>query len=403
MKKRLRAWLPWAIGTALVLAGLLIAFRPQPVQVDMATIGTGPVAVTVSGTGEARVRDVYTISAPVTGRLERIEVHAGDQVAANQTVLARIHEAEPEPLDARTRATRQAAVKAAEAALALARADRDKAKAELEFARSQLERARELSERGAVSAAALDRAQTEMRANEAALANSIAMVGVREAELDQARAALIQPGASAGHEGIDGCCVDVRSPVSGQVLRVVQESERVVQPGTPLLEIGAPEDLEVVVDLLSTEAVRVTPGDRAIIENWGRDGHIEGRVRRVEPYAFTKVSALGVEEQRVNVRIDIDAETATAQGLAHGYRVEASILVAETGDAVRAPVSALFRDQGQWSTFVAEDGEARLRRLTVGLMNDEYAEILSGLKAGETVIVYPSDRVSEGTLVELRK
>lgn len=402
MKKTLRAWLPWAIGAILVLAGLAIAFRPQPVQVDMAEIGAGPVAVTVSGTGEARVTDVYTISAPVTGRLERIEVQAGDQVAANDTVVARIHEADPEPLDARTRATRQAAVKAAQAALALARADRDKARAELNFARAQLQRSQELSDRGAVSAAALDRAQTEMQSGEAALANSIAMVAVREAELDQARAALIPAGANPDREGSEGCCVSVRSPVSGQVLRVVQESERVVQPGTPLLEIGAPEDLEVVVDLLSTEAVRVTPGDRAIIKNWGREGHITGTVRRVEPYAFTKVSALGVEEQRVNVRIDVDARTATARGLAHGYRVEADILVAETSEAVRAPVSALFRDEGEWSAFVAEEGEARLRRLTVGLMNDEYAEVLSGLKTGETVIVYPSDRVSEGTLVHER-
>ncbi|MCB1437282.1 MAG: HlyD family efflux transporter periplasmic adaptor subunit [Rhodobiaceae bacterium] len=399
MSTTVRAWLPWGIGAALVLAGLAVAFRPQPVPVDTAPISTGPVAVTVSGTGEARVRDVYTISAPVEGRLGRIEIHAGDTVFANDTIVARIYEADPTPLDARTRATRQAAVKAAEASLALARAEGDRAAIELEFARSQLERSRELSSRGAVSAAALDRAQTEMQSRQAAHATAIAMVQVRLAELDQARAALIQPADDPVLRGRAGCCVEVRSPVSGQVLRVVQESERVVQPGTPLLEIGAPDDLEIVVDLLSTDAVRLVPGARATIRNWGRPGEIEGKVRRIEPYAFTKVSALGVEEQRVNVRIDIDAASATAEGLAHGYRVEAAISVAEVEGALRVPVSALFRNQGAWSVFAVEDGRAHIRTLKIGHMNDEFGEVLSGLAAGARVIIYPSDRIGEDSLV----
>ena len=187
--------------------------------------------------------------------------------------------------------------------------------------------------------------------------------------------------------------------MSGQVLRVVQESERVGQPGTPLLEIGAPDDLEIVVDLLSTDAVRLVPGARATIRNWGRPGEIEGKVRRIEPYAFTKVSALGVEEQRVNVRIDIDAASATAEGLAHGYRVEAAISVAEVEGALRVPVSALFRNQGAWSVFAVEDGRAHIRTLKIGHMNDEFGEVLSGLAAGARVIIYPSDRIGEDSLV----
>ncbi|HSM20354.1 MAG TPA: HlyD family efflux transporter periplasmic adaptor subunit, partial [Hyphomicrobiales bacterium] len=314
----------------------------------------------------------------------------------------RIREADPAPLDARTRSRLEAAVKAAEAALTLSRAERDKAEAELDFARTQLERSRELASRGTISQAALDRAETEVRALEAAHKTAIANVSVREAELEQARAALIEPDELAGQDQ-PACCVEVRSPVSGQVLRVLQESEMVVQAGTPLLAIGATDDLEVVVDLLSTDAVKVEPGARALIENWGRPGQLEGQVTRIEPYAFTKVSALGVEEQRVNVRIGIDSEKARAQGLGHGFRVETRIVIADLENVIRVPISALFRDAGQWTAFVVADGQALRRGLEIGQMNDENAEVRSGLEPGETVIVYPSDRVAEGTSVVARE
>jgi HlyD family secretion protein len=259
-----------------------------------------------------------------------------------------------------------------------------------------------LASRGTISQAALDRAEMEVRALEAAHQTAIANVAVRVAELEQARAALIEPDDLLAIRA-SGCCVEVRSPVSGQVLRVLQESEMVVQAGAPLLEIGATDDLEVVVDLLSTDAVKVAPGARALIENWGRPGQLDGRVTRIEPYAFTKVSALGVEEQRVNVRIGIDPEKARAQGLGHGFRVETRIVIADLEDVVRVPISALFRDAGRWMVFVVEDGRALRRGIEIGEMNDEYAEVRSDLATGETVIVYPSDRVGEGTRVTARE
>jgi HlyD family secretion protein len=402
MNRGLQRWIVWLVGACLLAAGLAVAFWPQPVPVDMVQVARGPVLVTVSGTGQVKVKDVYTISTPVHGQLGRIEIHAGDSVIANDTVVARIREADPAPLDARTRSRLEAAVKAAEAALTLAHAERDKAKAELDFARTQLQRSRELASRGTISQAALDRAEMEVRALEAAHQTAIANVAVRVAELEQARAALIEPDDLLAIRA-SGCCVEVRSPVSGQVLRVLQESEMVVQAGAPLLEIGATDDLEVVVDLLSTDAVKVAPGARALIENWGRPGQLDGRVTRIEPYAFTKVSALGVEEQRVNVRIGIDPEKARAQGLGHGFRVETRIVIADLEDVVRVPISALFRDAGRWMVFVVEDGRALRRGIEIGEMNDEYAEVRSDLATGETVIVYPSDRVGEGTRVTARE
>lgn len=402
MQIAIRRWIPWLAGAIVVAGGLAFAFRPQPVPVDMEEIGRGPLLVAVAGTGQIRVADVYTISAPVSGRLARIAIQAGDRVVARETVLARINEADPAPLDARTRAALEAALKAAEAALVLARAERDKVRAELDFARIQLERTRELAARGTVSQAALDRAETEFRAYEAAYNTAIANVAVRIAEIERARASLIQPDDAALVQAASGCCLEVRSPVSGYVLRVRQESEAVVQAGTPLLDIGSPDDLEVVVDLLSTEAVRVSPGARVLVENWGGAGALEGTLARVEPYAFTKVSALGVEEQRVNVRIAIDARRAAEAGLGHGYRVETRIVVADLADVLRVPVSALFRDGGEWSVFVVGNGRAERRGVSIGQMNDAHAEILSGLAAGEMVIVYPGDRVQEGARVAAR-
>jgi HlyD family secretion protein len=402
MNRSLKRWIIWLVGAGLLAAGLAFAFWPQPVPVDMEKVATGPLLVTVSGTGQVKVKDVYTISAPVHGQLGRIEIHAGDSVTANDTVVARIREADPAPLDARTRSRLEAAVKAAEAGLTLAHAERDKTDAELDFASTQLQRSRELASRGTVSQVALDRAEMEVRALEAAHQTAIANVAVRVAELEQARAALIQPDDPLAMRA-PSCCVEVRSPVSGQVLRVLQESEMVVQAGAPLLEIGATDDLEVVVDLLSTDAVKIMPGARALIENWGRPGQFEGRVTRVEPYAFTKVSALGVEEQRVNVRIGIDSEMARAQGLGHGFRVEARIVIADLADAVRVPISALFRDAGRWTVFVVEDGRSQRRGIEIGEMNDEHAEVRDGLAPGEIVIVYPSDRVGEGTRVTARE
>ena len=239
-----------------------------------------------------------------------------------------------------------------------------------------------------------------MRTRKAALDSTIANLEVRAYELEVARARLTEP--SAVEAGGEGCCVSVPSPADGRVLRVLQESETVVRAGATLVEIGDPSDLEVVVDLLSTDAVRVRPGAPAEVVGWGRDEALAARVRRVEPFAFTKVSALGIEEQRVNVVLDLEGDAAVRSALGHGYRVEARIEVARAEDAVKAPLAALFREGDDWAAFVVRDGRARLTRIRLGLNDGRWAEVTEGLQAGETLVAYPSDRVVDGVRVTSR-
>src|SRR5512143_2005083 len=289
--KRLLTWAP--LGLALVLA-LLWLFRPAAVPVDLVKVERGPLTDSVSDEGETRVRDMYVVTAPVPGRMRRIELEAGDSVAADQTVIALIEPSDPSFLDVRSAAEARASLDAAAAARQHAEAQVRRAQAELDFARSELERIRALARSHTVSDNDLDSAERRAKTADAALAEASAELKVRESEHAVARARLMTPGS---RKRVPGCdCVSVYSPVSGEVLRVVTESEGVVQSGAPLVEIGDPDKLEVVVDLLSADAVRVQPGQRAIIEAWGGARPLEGVVRRVEPFGFTKVSALGIEE-----------------------------------------------------------------------------------------------------------
>lgn len=391
-----------SIGYAL-LAGLLAlalyyAFRPQPVPVDLAVIRRGEMTVTIDGDGRTRVREVYAVSAPVPGRVLRIERHVGDAVVANKTLLARIEPGDPSFLDRRAQAQAQAAVKAAEAALELAEAEQARAEAELDFARAELDRAEQLARRGNVSQRDLDRAKLELRTRSAALSTAAATVEMRRFELETARAALIQPGGREGGEGGQDCCIEVYSPVDGRVLRVIQESEGVVAAGASLLEVGDPGALEVVVDLLSDDAVRVREGAPVAIMGWG-GGRLAGRVTRVEPYAFTKTSALGVEEQRVNVLVDFTDSPERWQALGHGYRVEAGILDWRGTDVLVLPLGALFREGKDWAVFAVEDGVARLRRIEIGHRNGQEAELLGGLAEGDAVVLHPGDRIADGIAV----
>lgn len=394
--------LVWYILAALAIAaGLVYAFWPQPVAVDLAAVGRQDLVVTVDGEGQTRVREVYVISAPVSGRVLRIERHVGDDVTANETVLATLQPGDPTFLDARARAEAEAAVKAAEAALALALAERDRAEAELRFARSELSRARRLAATDNISERELDRAILEEQTREVALATAEASVTVRRFELENAKARLIQPSEADARE-VSDCCVEVKSPVDGRILQLLHESEGVVQVGTPLLEVGDPRDLEVVVDLLSSDAVRIREGADAFIEGWGGDDMLAAIVRRIEPYGFTKVSALGIEEQRVNVIIDIAEPPERWTPLGHGYRVDARIVVWRGEGVLVIPLGALFRDGERWAAFVEEDGVARLRHLRIGHSNDRHAEILDGLSAGESVILHPGDRVQDGVRIVSR-
>jgi len=369
--RRLLFWLPMVVLGGLALAWL---FRPQPVPVDMATIAEGPIQVTVSDEGETRVKDVFVVSAPLAGLMRRIELKAGDPVTAQKTVVARIAPSDPNFLDVRSEREARAAVRRAEA--------------ERDFAVAELRRYRQLAEEGVVSAN--DRDAAERRAQTAAAA------------LEEARARLTAPGVTRRRAGPDCDCVDVYSPVSGSVLRVIQESEAVVASGAPLIEIGNPGEMEIVVDLLSTDAVRVEPGQRVLIEAWGGGPPLNGSVRRVEPFGFTKVSALGIEEQRVNVIIDFtDAPDRWAR-LGHGYRVEPRIVLAEAASVLKVPQAALFREEGKWAVFVAEGGRAALRNVELGLENGLEAQVVSGLGAGEQVVLQPGGRITAGVALKPR-
>lgn len=396
--RRLWFWLPAFIALAGVLAWL---FRPQPVAVDLATVARGPLQVSVSDDGETRVRDMFVVSAPLAGHMRRIELEAGDSVVAGETVIARIEPSDPSFLDRRSEAEARAGIRASEAARVHAAAELRRAQAERDFAITELKRYEGLAASRTISQNDLESARRRARTAEAAVDEAVAGLRVSESELEQAKARLMAPGGSA-YRRTDCDCVIVRSPVSGNVLQVLAESEGIVASGTPLLEIGDPGKLEVVTDLLSTEAVKVRTGQRALIERWGGEDALEGVVRRVEPYGFTKISALGVEEQRVKVVIEITEPAEHWRALGHGYRVEPRIVLWESQDVLKLPLSALFRNGKEWAVFVNRDGRARLQTVAIGHMNGIDAEVLKGVVAGDVVVVHPSDRVSDGARIEPR-
>lgn len=387
MWNRIKRW-RWAIGIAAVLLlGIAWSFWPDAVPVDTAEVTRGPMQVGVTDDGVTRVHDVYAVSAPVTGYVTRIELEPGDEVVARQTVIARMAGVPSTPLDARTRAELQNAVAAAQAA-------ERSASAALTLAQRDLARAEQLFERGFLPRARLDAARSDAAARRA-------QVDQARAEAARLRAALAEP-ASGGNP--NGGPVTVRSPESGVVLRRLVESEGVVAQGAPLVEIGDPARIEVVIDLLSREAVRVSPGDPVEITRWGGERPLPGRVRRVEPFGQLKISALGIEEQRVNVIIDFASEAARQIArLGHGYQVDATIVLWRDEEALRVPIGALFRgEDGGWQVFAIESGRARERAVRIGHLSDEYGEVLGGIEAGTQVILNPGSSVEAGTRVRAR-
>lgn len=393
----------WTVIGLILSGSLAVLFWPRAIPVDLETITRGPLSVTVDDEGKTRVREVYGVSAPVAGLARRIVANVGDEVTGGVTVLATIEPSDPTFLDRRSRSQAEARAKAAEAALSLAAAERDRAKAELDFANAELKRARELVKKRTISQSALDRAVLETRTRTAALATARAAVQVRSFELETARASLIEAGAEADDVSENPfCCAPVIAPVDGRVLRILHKSAGIVRAGEPLLEVGDPGNLEVVVDLLSGDAVKVKAGEPVRVEQWGGGAVLNGRVRRVEPFGFTKISALGVEEQRVNVVIDpVDPATAWRR-LGHGYRVEVRIVVWRSDNVIKAPVGTLFRDSGDWAVFMVVDGRVRLQRVKVGHRNAHEAEIVDGLTEGAVVVLHPADRVHNGARVVSR-
>lgn len=391
-------WARWGLGGAgaaavAVTLGLMLA--PRPVPVDAATARTGPIAESVADQGYARVRQAYVVAAPVGGRLERVPLKVGDRVAAGVTTVARIRPATADPLDPRTRAQAEAAVASARAAVGAAAAQRDQLAAEARRAEADLQRTRTLAASGYASRQALDSAEAAARSSAAAVQAATAQLSVARSELAAARAALIGPQAQ-GRE-----TVTVTSPASGYVTRVMQESERTVAQGAPLLEVGDQTGLEAAIEFLTQDAVRVREGMTAEIYDWGGPGTIPALVRRVEPQGFTKISALGVEEQRVLVLLQFTGEPAKWTKLGPGYRVWGRVFLRREANAVKAPLGALVRADGGWAVFRIDGGRARLTPVDVGAMTDREAEIRKGLKAGEQVVVFPSDKVRDGARVKV--
>ncbi len=394
---QLRARLGISLLGIAVLAGLIYGFAPRPVPVDVAAVTRGPLAVTVEEEGRTRVAERYVVAAPISGHLQRIKLKVGDAVTAGQP-LAAIEPLRSDALDPRARAQAEARVQAAKSSLAGAEQSARAADAQAALAAQELKRAESLQNSGAISADALDKARAEAARSRAMQLAAKHSVNVARFDLKTAEAVLAQ----SAKAPVPGEVFTVRAPVNAQVLKVEHESEGAVQAGQPLLEIGNTRALEVEVEVLSTQAVKIAPGTPVLIDRWGGDNTLHGVVRVVEPAGFTKISALGVEEQRVRVIVDFTSPAADWRRLGDGYRVEARFVVWQAPSVLRIPASALFRHDSGWAVFALEDGRARLTPVKVGHRAGLEVELVSGLSDGEKIISHPSDKVSDGTRVKPR-
>jgi HlyD family secretion protein len=382
------------LGVAGVGALIAVAMWPRAVAVDTAVVRRGSIEVTLDEDGQTRVRDRFVVAAPVTGEVRRISLRPGDRVTRGADV-ASLRPAVTSPLDARTRAEATAALEAAEAALGRATTEIGRARTARDRAAQQVGRTRTLAQAGAVSREELEARQTELDLAEAAVRAAEFARAQAEHEVAAARARLAPAGQTTGAD------VRVVAPISGVVLRRYRESQSVVPAGEPLMEIGDPTAIEIVADFLSADAVRIRPGQAVRIEQWGGDP-LRGRVRRVEPSGFTRVSALGVEEQRVNVLIDFDAPPDALAAIRDNFRVEVRVIVAEHQGILTLPLGSLFRRQEAWAVYAVVDGRAALRTVDVGARSRTDAEVVSGLDEGAVVVLYPPDTLSDGVRVNVR-
>lgn len=415
---------------AAVAGAIVLGLRPAAVEADLAKVSRGEIRETVDQDGKTRLRERYTVSAPLAGRLLRIELDPGDEVQAGETLVASIEPRDPELLDARALLQAEANVKAAEARLERTTPLLDEAVANLEFAEADLNRARRARQEspGSITLNELENKEMVRRTRAALVRAAEHAHEIAKFELAQAKAALLRsrPSADAtADSAADADAVDAKvegnrqtrapypqqdpqwhfnilSPINGRVLRVFRESSGVVQAGDPLLEIGDPLDLEVEIDVLSRDAVKVKSGAPVLLEEWGGDRPLNGEVRLVEPSGFTKISTLGVEEQRVNVIVDLVDPPQKRETLGDGFRVEARIVTAEAKDVLKVPTSALFRDGDDWAVFRVEDGVARQRTVKLGLQNGLEAEVQEGLAEGDLVVTHPGDNVVDGRAVKAR-
>ncbi len=388
----------WSLGAIVAVALGVCALMPRPVPVETAPVTRGRFVATVDEDGKTRIRERYVVAAPLPGRLTRVQLKAGDPVTADEA-LASIVPAPAPLLDPRSRREAEERLGAAEAARERSKAVVERAQAETAQAKADLDRVRTLAQRGVSSAQALEHAELAMSVAERDLRAAAFEDHAAKHEVDAAKALLAHydSGGSAPPESWT-----VAAPVSGEVLKVLQESETVVQAGTPILEIGDPRDLEIVTDVLSTDAVEIHPGAAVAIDHWGGPGVLAGRVRRVEPAAFTKISTLGVEEQRVNVLIDMVSPPGEWAGLGDAYQVDTRITAFAQDDATIVPAGALFRTGESWNVYVVKDGRAERRAVTLLRRSGNAAALIAGVQPGDQVILYPNDRVEPGIRVETR-
>ena len=393
-----RKLVPYVLA-AVLLGAIVYGFLPKPIQVETATVGAAPLVVSVIEEGKTRIRHRYTISPPIAGFLNRVELRAGAPIERGKTVLATI---QPQPasfLDPRSRAEAEARVKGAESARMRAEAEVERAREALSLAEKERVRAAGLKTKGAVSQKELDEAEThaamsgrELRAAEFALE----VAGFERAQADAALMQTQTPGDSTAKP------LEIVSPVNGFVLSVFEESARVVAQGTPIMEVGDPADLEAEIELLSSDAVGVRPGADVSIEQWGGGKPLRGTVTLIEPGGFTKISALGVEEQRVKVRVNFSESIPPEHPLGDRFRVEARIVTWRSANVLQVPTGALFRQGGDWMTFVLEGGKARIAKVEIAHNNGVAAEVLSGLREGQRVLLHPPDTVADGASVKPR-
>ena len=399
----------WIVGLLLVLGGLIWFAWPRPIPVDLATVAKGRMAVTIDDEGKTRVRHIYTVSAPIAGRALRISHpfgehgisrHVGDLVTADDTVVAVMQPMTP-GLPAKTARRGAGILPHGVLFRGNAEADIRRLQAALDFVRTELQRAQALARTQTISTQAFDKAKFEVETSEAALISAKAQLEVRQFARTSLAARLIDP-TSVSAPTNPACCVQIRAPVTGRILKIIQDSEAVVQAGTPLIDIGDPADLEVVADLLSTDAVQIKVDAPVRIDGWG-GAPMQGRVTRVDPAGFVKVSALGIEEQRVRTTIDFADPPETWSRLGHDYRVIVHVTVWNADDVLSVPVGALFRQGEDWAVFSLKDGRANATIVTIGHRNGRMAEVLSGLSAGDRVVLHPSDRVRNGVSVAQRE
>ncbi len=392
----------WFVVLAAIVGGVVLAFRPQPVLVDTTIVARGPLRVTVDEDGRTRIRERYIVSAPLNGRLQRVRLDPGDSVEQNETVVATIEPLDPSLLDERTLAETRARVSAAEAEIKRAESLVERAKVTLDQAEAELGRVHRLAEQGGASTEELETAQLAFRTAERDHQAARFSREIAQFERELAQAALTRSGGKPDDDASAEYLV-IKAPISGNVLRVFEENSRVITPGTQLLEIGDPADLELEIDVLSSDGVQIRPGQDVIIDHWGGEQPLHGTVRLIEPSAFTKISALGVEEQRVNVIVDLTAPPEERPGLGDAFRVEAHIVTWQEDDVLKIPTSALFRSSDDWCVFAVRDRVSLQVTVQPGQRNSLEVEINEGLNEGDEIVLYPGDRIRHGTHVERRQ